>query len=130
MTGLDTNVVVRFFVNDDPVQFQRAGTLLASFTSQSLGFITLICLVEWVWVLRSQYRVSKLIILEWLERLLEASELAIENQAAVEEATRRFASGKSDFADYLIEIVGRSAGCRETVTFDMKASRSAGMKLL
>ncbi len=130
MTGLDTNVVVRFFVEDDPDQFQRAGNLLRSFTPQDPGFISLVCLAEWVWVMRSQYRVSKALILEFLDRLLEAPELMFEHQAAVAEAVRQFAAGTCDFADHLIEKVGKSAGCDRTVTFDIQASRSAGMRLL
>jgi len=130
MTGLDTNVVVRFFVKDHPRQFEKAGALLASFTPQDRGFISMVCLVETVWVLRARYGVSKRLILERLERLLEAPELELENQSVVEETIHRFSAGKSDFADYVIEAVSREAGCIATVTFDAVASRSAGMRLL
>lgn len=130
MIGLDTNIVVRFFVEDDPGQFQRAGDLLRSLTPQDPGFISLVCLAEFAWVMRSQYRVSKTVIVVFLDRLLEAPELVLEHQVAVADAVRHFAAGACDFADHLIERVGRSAGCLQTVTFDVEASRSAGMELL
>jgi predicted nucleic-acid-binding protein len=65
-----------------------------------------------------------------LERLLDSSELTVENHTAVTLALRRFASGKADFADCLIERSGAAAGCKETVTFDVDAARFAGMRLL
>jgi predicted nucleic-acid-binding protein len=130
MTGLDTNVVIRFFVDDDRKQFQKAGALLASFGPQNRGFIPVVSLVETVWVLRTRYGVSKALIVERLERILEAPELELENESAIEDAVRRFAMGRSEFADYVIEAAARGAGCSETVTFDREAARSAGMRLM
>lgn len=130
MTGLDTNVVVRFFIEDDPQQYQRAGRLLRSLSPQAPGFVSLVCLAEFVWVVRGVYRVRRELLLEWLKRILEAPELVIENQSVVEEAVEGFDEGGSDFADYLIERSGRLAGCDKTVSFDRRASKSAGMSLL
>jgi predicted nucleic-acid-binding protein len=65
-----------------------------------------------------------------LERLLDSPEISVENQATVYQALQRFAHSKADFTDCLIERSGHAAGCRETVTFDVNASRSAGMRLL
>ena len=83
MTGLDTNVVIRFFVDDDRKQLQKAGALLASFGPQNRGFIPVVSLVETVWVLRTRYGVSKALIVERLERILEAPELELENESAI-----------------------------------------------
>lgn len=130
MKGLDANVIVRFFVDDDPRQFQRAGELFNSLTAKDPAFISLVALAEFVWVLRAVYRVSKIQIVEFLERLARTSTLILESHEAVTVAVAQFARGKADFADYLIELSGRRAGCDRTWTFDVLASRSAGMHLL
>jgi predicted nucleic-acid-binding protein len=46
------------------------------------------------------------------------------------DALARFSTSKADFADCLIACLGDAAGCRETVTFDVDATRFAGMRLL
>ena len=130
MTGIDTNVLVRFFTKDDLEQGSRAKQFLRALSPESPGFVSLVSLIELVWVLRSQYRLSKADLIQHLERLLDSPELMIENQTAVTLALRRFASGKADFADCLIERSGAAAGCSETVTFDVNASRFAGMRML
>ena len=130
MIGLDTNVLVRFFMQDDAAQSRRANRLIQSLTPDAPGFVSVVSLIELTWVLRSQYRLSKAQLVLCIERLLDSSELTIESQSAVTEAIRRFAEIKCDFADCLIGQLGSAAGCTETVTFDVKASKLAGMKLL
>jgi len=130
MTGLDTNVLVRFFAQDDPAQSRRVDRFFQTLTPEEPGFISLVALVELVWVLQKRYRMQKAELIECLERLLDSAELVLENQEAVEAAVRRFARVKADFADCVIESCGRAAGCTATVTFDVKAGRSAGMKML
>jgi len=130
MTGLDTNILVRFFTKDDPTQAGRAKKLLRTLTIESPGFVSLVSLIELIWVLRSQYHWSKAQLMFSLERLLNSSELVLEGHAAVTQALRRFATVKADFADCLIERCCHLAGCRHTVTFDVDASKSAGMSLL
>jgi predicted nucleic-acid-binding protein len=130
MTGLDTNILVRFLTKSDPDQANRAKALLQTLKPESPGFIPLVSLIELAWVLRSKYRLSKVDLIEHLERLLNTAELAVENHTAVSQALQRFAGGTADFADCLIERSCHLAGCRETVTFDKDASRSTGMRLL
>ena len=65
-----------------------------------------------------------------MERLLNSPELVVENHDAVTKALNRFSQLKADFADCLIERSGASAGCADTVTFDVDASKFAGMRLL
>jgi predicted nucleic-acid-binding protein len=130
MTGLDTNILARFFAEDDPVQSRRADQLLQSLTPEAPGFISLVSLAELVWVLRSQYRLDKDQLIECLQRLLDSPELVVESQTAVTQALHRFSSGKADLADCLIERSGHLAGCSKTYTFDVQASKFAGMSLL
>jgi predicted nucleic-acid-binding protein len=130
MTGLDTNILVRFFAQDDPSQNRRADKLLQSLTPEEPGFVSLVLLAELVWVLRSQYRLNKAQLIECLERLLNSPELVVENHAAVTQSLRRFATTNADLADCLIEGCSRLAGCGRTVTFDVSAAKTAGMILL
>jgi predicted nucleic-acid-binding protein len=130
MTGLDTNVLVRFFSGDDPVQCRRAEEFLQSLSPTEPGYVSLVSLVELVWVLRSQYRLTKAQIIHCIETLLSSPELVLESQTAVALSLHRFSNAKADFADCLIERSCHASGCRETVTFDVDAARFAGMKLL
>jgi predicted nucleic-acid-binding protein len=130
MTGLDTNILVRFFAKDDLKQSSRAKKLLQTLTPQSPGFICLISFIELVWVLRSRYQMDKSQLIQCLEGLLDSPELVLESHEAITQALRRFADAKTDLADCLIERCGHLAGCHHTVTFDADASKSAGMILL
>lgn len=130
MSGLDTNVLVRFFAQDDPAQSRKADRLLQSLSAEAPGYVSLVSLIELVWVLRSIYRISKSDLVKSLEQLLNSPEIVVENQAAVDQALRRFSAVQADFADCLIERSSSLAGCGRTVTFDAKAARAAGMTLL
>lgn len=130
MKGLDTNILVRFYAQDDPEQCRRGDEFLQTLAPESPGYVSLVSLVELIWVLRSQYRLRKPELIKILEQLLDTPELMVENHTVVTLALRRFADGKADIADCLIERSGHAAGCGETITFDADASRFAGMKLL
>jgi predicted nucleic-acid-binding protein len=130
MTGVDTNVLIRFVMADDQEQYRKAKRLMQSFTMQSPGFITQVCIAEFVWVLETRYRKPKGTIFEWLTWLVESGEIVLENQVVVEKALMTFSATKSDFSDCLIALAGRLAGCSSTVTFDKAAAKAAGMRLL
>jgi predicted nucleic-acid-binding protein len=130
MTGIDTNILVRFFTKDDAAQSARAKEFLQTLSPESPGLVSLICLIELVWVLRSQYDFHKGQLILLLEQLLDSPELLLESQSAVGQAIRRFAGAKCDFADCLIERSGHILGCHETVTFDAGAAKLAGMRLI
>ena len=129
MTGLDTNVLVRYLTEDDPVQTIAAGRVMDSLSPDSPGFISLIVLAELVWVLESFYRFTKKEIERVLETLLRSQELVLERAEIVSQALRIFRGSRADFADCLIERCGHAAECHYTVTFDKKAA-AAGMRLI
>ena len=130
MVGLDTNVVVRYLTHDDPAQAAAAVKVMDSLSSDSPGFLSLIVIVELVWVLEVSYRFKKNEIEQVLETLLRSKELVIERAEIVWQALRRFTASRADFADCLIERCGHAAECKYTVTFDQNAAGAAGMKLL
>lgn len=130
MIGLDTNVLVRFIAQDDPIQSPVASTLIEKLSSETPGYITLVSLVELVWVMQSCYGSTKLEIIDIMERLLRTQELIVENAETAIKALNLFSKSKADFADCLIERSANSAGCIYTVTFDDKSAKTAGMKHL
>jgi predicted nucleic-acid-binding protein len=130
MTGLDTNVLVRYLVQDDIEQSAAAGRLFDSFTAEAPGFISAISIVELVWVLQSCYEASRHDIQGVMEDLLRTRELILERAELIRQSLRLFTKGNADFADCMIQRCGQAAGCDHTITFDQSAAKSAGMKLL
>jgi predicted nucleic-acid-binding protein len=130
MIGLDTNVLLRFFLEDDPIQSPRAKNLVASLSRQEPGYISSVVLAEAFWVLERGQRKSKPELLAFITSLLGAQQMVLENHTAVAEALYRFEHSNADFSDCFIERLCHSAGCTRTVTFDVNASKSTGMVLL
>ena len=130
MIGLDTNVIVRFMMDDDPVQSPIATRLFASFGTEHPGYISLVTMAELVWVLRSSYEATREHIQRVISTLLRSRGLRVERSDLVWLALSAYSKGTADFADYLIERCGNAAGCDYSVTFDRDAANSAGMKLL
>jgi predicted nucleic-acid-binding protein len=130
MTGLDTNVLIRYIVRDDQAQTERVDSLLQEFTPETPGFISLVALAEFSWVLRSYYHMPKAQLIVCIERLLNSRNLILESNAAVRQALVKFASARCDFADCLIERSGFLLGCTRTFTFDTIAAKSTEMILL
>lgn len=127
MLGIDTNVLVRFLVRDDQTQFEKARKLLKREVSNGRRvFINQLVLLETEWVLRSRYGLAKTLMLDTISGLLDAPDIQLEDEPAVEEALFIWRDANADFADCLIEARNRRLGCRATVTFDTKASKLSG----
>ena len=131
MIGLDTNVLVRHLVQDEPSQSRKATQVITrQCTRDDPGFINRVVLCELVWVLESAYGYSKDAIVPVLEKVLRTSQLKIEDVQAAWTAFRLYQKGKADFADCLLGATNRIGGCEWTVTFDQPASKLEGFQLL
>lgn len=130
MTGLDTNVIVRFLMKDDAEQAALANTVFAELTAVAPGFVCREVLVELVWVLQKIYRLPRTDIADAVEGLLGAREIVVESADQVAVAVDRLRKGGAGFADQMIALAGQGAGCGKTVTFDRKAAGLPGMTLL
>lgn len=130
MIGLDTNVVVRYIMQDDPLQAPQATQLIESLSAQQPGFITVVSLVELVWVLSSCFDLSRQQIVQALNVILQSKQLVVDQADHVVRAVRAYAAGQADFADCLIERTAAAAGCTHTMTFDVAAAKTAGMTLI
>ena len=124
MIGLDSNILVRYFAQDDSVQSRRATQVMESrLTENNLGYITAVAMIETIWVLERTYRLTDDRIAAIIEWMLQADVLAIENEQEVFTAMSALKEGRGSFADALIGALGAKAGCSHTLTFDRKALR-------
>jgi len=114
MIGLDTDVLVRYLVQDDRAQAARATRLI------ELG---LVVLIEMCWVLKRLYAVNAVEIEETIRDLLAARQLVVADRAVVNAALARCRANGGDFADALIDACARAAGCDQVVTFDATAAQ-------
>ena len=130
MIGLDTNIIVRYLMQDDAAQAAKAGALIDTLTNDAPGFISTVTLVEVVWVLKRSYGLSRSDIAEVIDGLLLSRQLAFQDRAEALQAHAAYRSSKADYADCLIERLGHAAGCTATYTFDTIAAQQAGMTLL
>ena len=133
MIGLDTNVLVRYVMQDDPRQSPRATRLIESLSADEPGFVPVVALVELVWVLSGSYALDRAQIATVLDTLLRSKELVVDRADFVTQALQRFGAGGAggaDFADALIERIAAAAGCSATMSFDAGAVKAAAMTLV
>lgn len=131
MIGLDTSILVRYITQDDPKHSPKAVRFVESLTTEAPGYVSIVAVIELVWVLGSCYAQSKEEIAEVLATLLRTKEIVVANADTVWKAVRLFKETKTtDFADCLIECLAGAAGCDYTATFDRNAAKHCGMQLV
>ncbi|WP_137890822.1 type II toxin-antitoxin system VapC family toxin [Ramlibacter sp. 2FC] len=130
MIGLDTNVLVRYIMQDDARQSPLASRLVESLTAETPGFVPLVAVVELAWVLLSCYGLNRAHIVTAFEALLRTKEIVLENAEVVWRAVRVYRGGSADFADCLVERSAAAAGCERTMTFDRGAAKNCAMTLI
>jgi predicted nucleic-acid-binding protein len=131
MLAIDTNVLVRLLVSDNAAQTRRAREVIDQANRRDETVLVAIpVLLETEWVLRSRYGFDKGSLLGVFRRLLEARELSFEDESGFEEALFNWKDSACGFSDCLIAAHNRQLGCRETVTFDIKAARLPGTTLI
>jgi predicted nucleic-acid-binding protein len=123
--GIDTNVLLRAILDDDPSQSSAAKALIeaAKAAGETIRVDRLV-LAEAVWTLARRYRYTREQLVEVVEALSAVPELRLEDGRAVAEALAVFRDGRLDFADALIGVLNRRAGCAATYTFDRGAAGS------
>jgi predicted nucleic-acid-binding protein len=127
MIGLDTNVVIRYLTQDDPVQSARATKILEQqLTAERPGFLCVVTMAEIVWVLERAYGLTAGEIAAAVERMLQTEVLQIEHEQEVFAAMIALKLKRGTFADALIAALNASAGCGHTLTLDQKALRLSG----
>lgn len=125
MIGLDTNVLVRYVVQDEPAQARAATRLIETKCSaETPGFVSLVVLTELVWVLDRAYGYPRADISAVLGALFATAELRMESPQLARMTAQAYAAGPADFADYLIGHIHSANGCETTYTFDRRCAKS------
>ena len=130
MIGLDTNVLVRYIMQDDAKQSALANKLIEGLTEAVPGYLSLVTIVELVWVLESAYDLTRQQVTAAVRNLLLVNVFKVDRVAVVASALRSYTEGTADVANCLIERSAALAGCRRTLTFDRAAAKTGGMVLI
>jgi predicted nucleic-acid-binding protein len=129
MIGLDTNILVRYLTQDDPIQSPKATEIFERrLTEENPGFVSIVAMVETVWVLERAYGLTTDEIVGAIERVLQTDVLIVENEQEVFTAMIALKEEQGSFADAVIAALGARMGCSWTLTFDQKALRLPGFK--
>jgi predicted nucleic-acid-binding protein len=131
MPALDTNVLVRYIVQDDARQLAAARRLISRCVAEgSTLFVPVTVLLELEWVLRSSFEFGKDDVLLALSSLFSAADLSFESERALEVALQLFRKGSADFSDCLHAALATQAGEQPLWTFDKAAAKVNGARLL
>jgi len=122
-------VLVRYIMQDDLKNSPKATNLMESLEGDNRGYITMVSVIELYWVLTSCFKLTGAQVVQALEAILRTKQFLVERADQVMRALRVFSDGKGDFADCLIQRSAAGAGCTHTMTFDVGASKHAGMTL-
>ena len=124
MKGLDTNVLVRYIVQDDPEQSKLATQFIEhECTPESPAFINSVVICELVWVLESAYEYPRQDISKVIEQILRTREFHIHEPELLWQSLWGYKHKGADFADHFIASINVHHGCKFTATFDKKAAR-------
>lgn len=131
MIGLDTNILVRYFTQDDDAQIEVVNDYIEELcTHHNSIFINTIVLCELIWVLETAYKYKKSQIANVIEQILHTSQFSFQNPEIIMQALMEYKRTAADFSDALIGISNKFAGSTKTLTFDKKASKLTGFELL
>lgn len=127
MIAIDTNVLVRWIAQDDPAQSQAAVRLVdRALAEDDALFVSVVVVVETVWVLAKRYDYGRREIADVIETLLSVDQLEIEHSADVARAIQAYRSGRAGLADYLIRERGLTYGAKALATFDRNLQSEPG----
>jgi predicted nucleic-acid-binding protein len=131
MPAIDTNVLVRPLVDDDPQQTARVRELVEECARRDeLLFVPLTVSLELEWVLRARYSFTRDEVLAALVGLLESREFEFQDEPSVEHALYLYRSTNADFAECLHLAAAIAHNRTPLLTFDRTASRLEGAQVI
>ena len=131
MQAVDTNLLLRLFVNDDAAQARKVRALFDGHAEEDGAlWVADTVLVELVWAFDRVYGRPRAQIAAALQALTANATVKVESLLALREAAALYAQGPADFADCLLAVKAREAGCESLRTFDKKMRVLPGVKLL
>ena len=131
MIGIDTNVLLRYLLEDDPAQHRLAARLIdVTCTAEDPAFVSEIVVAEVVWFLAKKLRRPKTEVVGALFDIADHAHLRLRDERAHLAATNAYAEGRGDFAEYLIAATNLACDADPTFTFDKRAAKNGGLVLL
>jgi predicted nucleic-acid-binding protein len=131
MKAIDTNVLIRFLIKDDPQQAEIVYRLFKNVeSSKEKLFLPITVVLETIWVLESAYKIPRQEISDAIGELLLMPMLQFESQSAIVGFVNTAKETEIDLSDILIAHSALFAGCECTLTFDKHASGFAPFQLL
>lgn len=122
MTSIDTNVLIRFLVNDDKVQSEKVLKYFENCEKQKESILILNgVILETIWVLNSAYTISNLEIVESLSKLLSIALFEFESRETIHFLIKNFSKANCDLDDYFLACQSMKLGAINMLTFDKKA---------
>lgn len=122
MIGLDSNVLVRYLTQDDPVQSRKANQVVdTALQSGEALYLNHVVVCETYWVLARAYDYARGELGAVIETILSAAQFEFEDKNALWQALAGYRQSGADFADCLIATKNAGAGCSATLTFDKRA---------
>jgi predicted nucleic-acid-binding protein len=118
MIGLDTNVLLRLFIEDDPAQCKRARRFVDAATVDEPCLVNQVVLAEFAWALAKKMKSNRAEVAHLIEEVLSADDLNIPQRRAAQGALAAYRAGKADFPDYFLAAINAELGCASTATFD------------
>lgn len=131
MAALDTNVLIRFLVQDDAAQLAAARKLIRKCVNEGETlFVPVTVSLELEWVLRSNFKFEKQAVVQTLSDLLSSTEMSFESEGALEVALAQYSQTSADYSDCLHTALATAANSGPLWTFDKAAAKVDGVKLL
>ena len=131
MIGIDTNVLLRLLVRDDDEQVRVVERFMSTrFSKDDPGYVSRVVIAETAWVLKDVYGYERKQIAAAIRAVVNVSELQMESADEIHAAIADFERSSAGFTDCLLARTNSAAGCDHTVTFDRKAAKLTGFKLL
>ena len=127
MLAIDTNAFLRIFVNDNDIQSHKAKKFIQT---HGVVFVSAIVLCETLWVLKSHLQYNKTQLIEFLEKILKASQFDFEHRDSLWTAFHQFQHSTSGITDCIIAAIAKLHGCDAVATFDKNAAKSKNFKLI
>jgi predicted nucleic-acid-binding protein len=130
MIGLDTNILVRLFAADDPVQRRAAVRLIEGLAVDDRAVVNVVVVVELLWTLRRVYKFAPYELARVVRQLTDHPRLLVPDKDILRDAAHRSLEEGGDIPDHIIALLNRGIGCRTTMTFDGEAAKNADFELL
>jgi len=130
MIGLDTNLLVRIFAKDNPLQEAMVLELLEQLPEGERAVVNIVVIVELLWVLKRAYRFEEEALVRVLRSMAENKRLFLPNKEILLEAAHQVRENGGELPDMIIALLNREHGASVTYTFDLEASKLDDFQLL